>query len=254
MENILACRPASYGPYQNIAFPHLAEIGVKYVEIPVPEPNQVQETRDRLAAHGLSASSTQANLDIHDPEIAEKFNTIAETTRKLGAKRVFVSVRAGELSRSVVYGRLRSVGETCARHDVTIVMETHPDLITNGDLARQTMQGVNHPNVRVNWDTANVYFYNEGIDGIEEMKKCIEYIGAVHLKDTNGGYRTWYFPALGEGIVDFPEVFRLLNARGFYGPFTMELEGIEGENLTEEGAKERVATSVRYLRSIGVLG
>ena len=86
------------------------------------------------------------------------------------------------------------------------------------------------------------------------MNKVINYIGAVHLKDTNGGFREWYFPALGEGVVKFPEIFRILNTRGFYGPWTMELEGIQGETLTEEGAKERVASSVRYLRSIGVLG
>ena len=86
------------------------------------------------------------------------------------------------------------------------------------------------------------------------MRKVIDFVGAVHLKDTSGGYRTWYFPALGEGVVDFPRVYRELNAKGFHGPFTMELEGIDGENLTEEGAKERVATSVRYLRGIGVLG
>lgn len=254
MENILSCRPATYGPHQNIAYDHLAEIGVKYVEMPIPAPDKVDEALKRLERRGLSAATSQGRLDIQNPNIAQEFEQTAQITRQLGARLVFVSVNAGQLKRSEAYARLRAVGEVCARHGVTVVMETHPDMITNGTVARQTMEGVNHPNIRVNWDTANVYYYNEGIDGVEEMNKTIEYISAVHLKDTNGGYREWYFPALGEGVVDFPKVFRTLNARGFYGPFTMELEGIQGENLTEEGAKERVASSVRYLRSIGVLG
>ena len=254
MENILACRPGSYGKHGHVAYAHLAEIGVKYIEAGIPAEDQIPATLESLAKHGISVSSAQANLDIKNENIARDFAKTCALTKKMGAAKIFVSVHAGDMDRSVVYARLRAVGETCARHNVTVMMETHPDLITNGDVARQTMEGVNHPNIRVNWDTANVYFYNQGIDGVEEMKKVIDYIGGVHLKDTNGGYRTWYFPALGEGVVNFGEVFRVLNAKGFYGPFTMELEGIEGENLTEEGAKERVANSVRHLRSLGLLG
>ncbi|MBT3268534.1 sugar phosphate isomerase/epimerase [Candidatus Poribacteria bacterium] len=254
MQNLLACRPASYRQYENLAFAHLAEIGVKHVEVAIPAVDEIPGTLDALKQHGITVSSTQADLNIHNPNIARDFAAVAEGTRKMGAKHIFVSVKADDMDRTTAYGRLRAVGETCARHDVTVVMETHPDLITNGDVARRTMEGVDHPNIRVNWDTANVYYYNEGIDGVEEMRKVIDFIGAVHLKDTSGGFKTWYFPALGEGVVDFPRVYRELNAKGFYGPFTMELEGIEGENLTEEGAKERVATSVRYLRGIGVLG
>lgn len=254
MENLLACRPGSYGRHSHIAYAHLAELGVKHVEIGIPPEDQIPQTMERLAQYGLAVSSVQASLDIQNPSVVQSFAKTCELAKKMGASKVFVSVHAGEMDRSVVYARLRAVGETCARYDVTVIMETHPDLVTNGDVARQTMEGVNHPNIRINWDTANIYFYNQGVDGIEEMKKVVDYIAGVHLKDTNGGYRTWYFPALGEGIVNFAEVFRILNARGFYGPFTMELEGIQGENLTEEGAKERVAKSVRYLRNLGLLG
>lgn len=254
MPNILSCRPGSYRQHQNIAYSHLAEIGVGYVEIGIPSPDKIDATLEELKVHGLAVASTQANLEIKNPNIARDFAETAQLTKRMGADRIFVSVHAGDLDRSVVYNRLKAVGETCARHNVTVIMETHPDLITNGDVARATMESVNHPNIRVNWDTANVYFYNQGIDGVAEMMKVIDYIGGVHLKDTNGGYRTWYFPALGEGVVNFAEVFRQLNTRGFTGPFTMELEGIEGENLTVEGAKERVASSVRHLRSLGVLG
>ena len=44
-----------------------------------------------------------------------------------------------------------------------------------------------------------------------------------------------------------------MNEAGFYGPFTMELEGVEGENLDEAGAKARVADSLQHLKDIGIL-
>ncbi len=115
------------------------------------------------------------------------------------------------------------------------------------------MEHVAHPNVRVNWDTANVHYYNEGIDEIAELRKTLEFVGGVHLKDTNGGFHAWHFPVLGQGVVDYVAVFRILNEAGFHGPFTLELEGIEGVELDEEGSKAQVADSVAYLRRIGVV-
>ena len=40
--------------------------------------------------------------------------------------------------------------------------------------------------------------------------------------------------------------------RGFSGPFTFELEGIEGESLTEAETQARVARSLDHLRRLGV--
>jgi inosose dehydratase len=111
--------------------------------------------------------------------------------------------------------------------------------------------------VRVNFDTANIYYYNEGIDGITELKKILDYVEAVHLKETNGGFKTWYFPTYGDekGIVKFGEVFRLLNGRGFNGPFTMEIEGCQGdaEKRDADAYVKRVTDSVQYLRKLGVV-
>ena len=247
MKNILSCKPGSYGKYISTAYEHLAKIGVTHVEIGVPSDEVVKE----LDSYGLSIASIAAACDIKNTNIGEDFNATAESTAKVGASRIFVSVHRGEMEAELAYQRLREVGDAAEKHGVIVIMETHPDMITNGDVALQTMKGVDHPNIRVNFDTANIYYYNEGIDGIEEMKKVLDYIEGVHLKDTNGKLRTWHFPTLGEGIVDFGEVLRLLNGRGFHGPFTMEMEGIQGENLTLEQTHERMEKSVEHLRSLG---
>ena len=51
----------------------------------------------------------------------------------------------------------------------------------------------------------------------------------------------------------FKAVFELLNSRGFEGPFTMELEGIEGENIDRVGILKRVEDSFQYLKNLGVI-
>ncbi|MSR64760.1 MAG: sugar phosphate isomerase/epimerase [Verrucomicrobiae bacterium] len=271
MKNILACRPGSYGKYHETAFAHLQKIGVKCVEIGVPKPDEIKKTLDELGRYCLRATSLQGSFDVTDVQCVAKLKPQIAATVEMGAKFLFLSVKRGELDKAAAYARLREAGEIGALYGVTIVMETHPDMITNADVAIETMRGVNHNNVRVNFDTANIHYYNEGVDGVAELKKVlgiisphpsspsrgeekgegVNYVGALHLKETNGKFKTWFFPAFGEGIVNFKEVFRLLNERKFYGPFTMEIEGVQGENLTREQTEERVAKSVEHLRKLG---
>ena len=254
MPNLIACRILSYGNFMDRGWSHLPEIGIRHVEIPVPPPIYREAVRKHLRDHGVQASSLQALVDISRTDAAELMKPQLETCASYGAKICFVSVKAGDNPLDVVYERLRAIGDVAARLGVVVAMETHPDLMSNGEVARRTIEAVNHPNVRVNFDTANVYYYNENIDGVAELKKVADLVTAIHLKDTSGGYKEWNFPTLGEGVVDFPAVFKLMAERGFTGPYTMELEGVHGVELDEPGQLKMVADSLAYLRKIGAAG
>jgi sugar phosphate isomerase/epimerase len=251
MKNIIACRILSYGKYQDRGWSHLPEIGIRNVEVAVPAPAEESELRRKLADHGLTVTSLIAKCDIAQALAVEAMRPQLEACERFGAGICFLSIKAGETDRAVVWQRLREIGEAAARHRVTVAIETHPDLAMNGDIARATIESVDHPSIRINFDTANIYFYNQNTSAVAELKRVIDYVAAVHLKDTPGGYQEWTFPALGTGVVDFPEVFRLLHARGFYGPFTMELEGTKGIERTEQEQLDYVRQSAEYLRRIG---
>lgn len=253
MSNLIACRIASYGKFQDRAWSHLPTIGLHHVEMPVPDPGEIDAARKRLADHGLQASSLQGKCQIAKPDVADDMRTQLYACSELGAKILFLSVKKGDTPEADVWERMREIGDLARSEGVTVVMETHPDLVTNGEVGRATMQAINHPNIRINYDTANVYYYNEGIDSVAELTKVIDYVAAVHLKETNGGYKTWHFPGIGQGIVNFPEIFRVLGARGFTGPYTLEIEGIEGVEWDEAAALAAVADSVTYLRRIGAM-
>lgn len=253
MANIIACNLGSYRQFREIAYSHLAEIGLTQVEIGAPSADSVDAVRAELNAHGLTATSLLGSCDVQSETVVEDFQTTLDIADKMDVKIIFVSVHAGDADRNTVYDRLRAIGEHAAPLGVKVCLETHPDMAHNGDIALETMNAVAHPNICVNFDTGNVYYYNHNVTAVAEVQKILAHVGAVHLKDTNGGYRTWHFPTLGEGVVDFKTVFQTLNDVGFYGPFTMELEGIEGENLDEASVKARVADSLQYLKDIGVI-
>jgi len=248
--NILSCNLGSYRGHLDAAYEHLPTIGVKHVEFGLPGADDIPALMARLQSHGLAATTVIAGADIAGDGYADEWESICARATALGVKVVFTSVLAGENPREAVYARLRAAGDVAAKHGIRIAMETHPDLMTNGTVATETLAAVDHPNVGMNFDTANILYYNEGTTTVAELEKVAPHVVSVHLKDSAGLYKAWNFPTLGQGIVDFPRVFETLNGIGFYGPFTMELEGIEGQRFTAEEACADVAASVAYLRSI----
>lgn len=253
MPHLIACQLGSYGKYVDRAWSHLPTIGIQNVEIDVPAANEIADMHSRLADHGLAVSSMHGIVDIASEQVVESMRPQFDMCTQFGTHYMFVSVQAGDVPRDVVWQRLRDIGAVAGEHDVTVVMETHPDLITNAAVALQTMREVDHPNVRINFDTANIYYYNENVTASGELAKVIGYVGSLHLKDTAGGLHEWNFPTLGQGVVDFTSVFALLDDAGFTGPCTMELEGAKGLERTQSEQLAHVADSAAFLRSLGVM-
>ena len=134
---------------------------------------------------------------------------------------------------------------------MTIALETHPDLGTNGDVHVETMKRINHPNIRINFDTGNITFYNHNTDAAAELKKCIGYVATAEFKDHNGEYKTWNFPTLGKGVVDIPGVVEALKKHGYTGPITIEIEGVGGVKRSNDEIKQGIAVSAVHVRSLG---
>lgn len=248
--NQISVNLGSYGRYREGALDHLRSIGIRNVEIGVPAPDRAEAVARQLEEHGLTASTMIAPCDLQKE--ANSFEPAVRTARDLGVPILFISAKAGEMPRPEAYARLRERAQIAESYGVTLSLETHPDLAQNATIARETIAAVGQPSLGWNLDTANLYYYNHGVNAVEQCRQGLDLIRSVHLKDTNGGYETWHFPALGDGVVDFAGVFRLLNERGFYGPFTFELEGIKGESLTEAETQARVKRSLDHLKQIGV--
>ncbi len=253
MAKVIACRIFSYGKHQERAWTHLPEIGIRNVEMPAPPPAEWDDAKRKLKDHGLRATSLQSLCDLTKPDAVEVMRPQLEACAAFESDICFLSAKPGETPLPVIWERLRAMGDVAAQHGVTIVLETHPPLITNGDLGRETIQAIDHPNVRINFDTGNIHFYNKDMTALEELGKVADLTAAVHLKDHTGTFEEWSFPVLGQGVVDFPGIFRLLDERGIDGPCTMELEGTKGQEFTETEQCDYVAASVAYLRSLGVL-
>jgi L-ribulose-5-phosphate 3-epimerase len=251
LTNPLAVRIMNYGKVQDDAWTHLPSLGVHYIFLNIPVPDQIPAFQQRLAKSKLHPLVFRGDADLgRDSSVKDLISQIA-VCEKMGVKYLFLSPKHSGVSKQVAYERLRKVGDAAEKKGVIVVLETHPDLCANTVAQRETMKAVNHPNVRLNYDTGNISYYNKGGDALNELKKVIEFVATVELKDHSGKYMAWEFPTLGKGVVDFPGILKFLEERHFDGPITIEVEGVQGQEMTQTELKQCIADSVKYIQSLG---
>lgn len=247
----LACRLSSYGKFEDTAWAHLPSLGVTHLFLNVPAPDEIDRVQARLAQHSLTPLVLRGNADLSDASSVDALAVQLAACEKMGVRYLFLSPKHATAPKETACGHLRAAGDIAKAHGVTIALETHPDLGTNGEVHLETMKAIAHPNVRVNFDTGNITYYNRDRNAVDELRKVIDYVATVELKDHNGGFETWTFPPLGKGVVDFKGVFEALDAHGYAGPVTLEFEGTKGVELDEAQTKQAIAESVAYLRTLG---
>jgi inosose dehydratase len=216
-----------------------------------------QKFCDHLAAHGVKVSGCNVGgADIRTVEGVELTERrIRFAARWFGVNTVVSGAGqpADAQERVRVLEHLRRIGDAAGSLGITVALETHKGPTQNADAMLRLMDELDHPQVRLNFDTGNIVYYNQGADVIAELERVKHLVRNVHVKDCRGGFEEWYFPAVGDGgAVDFRRVRETLDSVGFRGPYTVEIEGILGEPEPGlEGRQERVARSAAHLRACG---
>jgi inosose dehydratase len=239
--------------------PHLplervAQLGIGGIELVWNDQTTAAAVRAAVGAAGLLVTSVSASGALGDSDLCARLERQAEAAAQVGAGYLFVSMHAGEMAREEAYARLRQAGDVVGRYQVFLALETHPDLCQNASDMRRTMAAVDHPWVGVNFDTGNIYYYNEAADAVAEAKAAAVHVRGVHLKDTMGGFHDGEFPEIGAGIVDFAAIGRALDEAGYAGPYCMELEGAGFDPRRPDELAAKVARCVAHVRSAGLVG
>jgi L-ribulose-5-phosphate 3-epimerase len=277
MKRIISCFTNSYGPAGvRAAAEHIRAAGIEHLEMAlrghnfgglvIPESavitekdddRTVEEFQALLDRHGVHISGCNVGgADIRTAEgLALTGRRIRFAARWFG---VGICVTGAgqptdDVERRTIIANLKSLGDTARESGITLALETHKGPTQNASAMLALMEEVGHPNVRLNFDTGNIAYYNRGADPCDELERVKHLVRNVHLKDNRGGYEDWYFPALGDGgSVDFVRIREILDGVGFVGPYTIELEGIGGEPEPGlETRQDRIARSVRHLRACG---
>jgi sugar phosphate isomerase/epimerase len=160
-------------------------------------------------------------------ERLERLKWALERTRALGLRDL--TLHAGFIpepndpGRKAMLDTLAKAGQLAAEAGITLAFETGQE---TADLLRRTLNELKAPNLKVNFDPANMLLYDMG-DPIRAVEILGPDIRSVHVKDAR---RTkvlgeWGEEVpLGEGEVNIPRFLRALESAGYAGPLIVERE------------------------------
>src|SRR5438874_1927252 len=180
------------------------------------------------------------------PERLERFEWGLRRTQELGLSDIMLHAgfipEAGDPGRRPFLDTLAQVADLARRAGVTVAFETGQE---SAALLRRTLDELRAPNLKVNFDPANMLLYDKD-DPIGAVELLAPDIRSVHVKDANRPTRkgAWGEEVpLGRGQTNTREFVRALKRVGYRGPLC-----IEREVGTQEERFEDIEHGVRLLR------
>lgn len=199
----------------------------------------------------------------------------------LGAKAFFLCIiPSPSLKRAEAYARaVESYSPVCAaaaEFGASLAIEGYPgssphlpSLCCTPETCRSFIKDVGGKGIGFNYDPSHLI--RLGVDHIRFLKEFLPYVRHVHAKDTEidseavyeyGLYQpgifakahgfgefVWRYTLPGQGVARWHEIFRALQANGYRGMVSVELED-EYFNGSEAGEKAGLQHSLAFLRGV----
>ncbi|MEW6357482.1 MAG: sugar phosphate isomerase/epimerase [Planctomycetota bacterium] len=246
---------------------HIAAAGITQIALyfrPEKMPCQLETITDAdakamkgtLAGHGLTAIAagggssvmTQEGLDLLLKKLdgAAKLGVHVFDTGSLSTKDKDAETIKRETA--IFCKNMAKAGDAAAERGIAICLETHGGLTGTVPSSLALMKRLNHPNVKIGYDPANIDFY-EGASPVDRLDDLVPYIGHVHAKDHVGGKDCRDFPNVGKGDVPYAEIIPALRKGGYKGHISIERAPGEtpGERLAS--LKEAHAFLIRLIHA-----
>ncbi len=179
-------------------------------------------------------------------ERLERFQWALDRTKALGLSDLMLHAgfipEPRDPDRKPFLDTLSKVSDLAKRKEVTIAFETGQE---TADLLRLTLNELKCPNLKVNFDPANMLLYDKG-DPLRAVEILGPDIRSVHVKDANRptvrGNWGEEVP-LGKGQVNIRQFVKTLHKVGYRGPLCIEREvGDQAQRV------EDINDGVRFLK------
>ena len=180
------------------------------------------------------------------PERLQRLEWALERTLALGLSDL--TLHAGFLpepddpERSALLDTLTKAADLAQKSGITLAFETGQE---TAELLRTTLDELQSPNIKINFDPANMLLYDMG-DPIRAVELLGPSIRSVHVKDARrpGTKGRWGEEVpIGDGEVDIRRFIKALKSVGYQGPLVVERE--VGD---QAGRLRDVARGLNFLR------
>jgi L-ribulose-5-phosphate 3-epimerase len=180
------------------------------------------------------------------PERLERFKWGLRRTKELGLTDIMLHAgfipAVGDAARKPFLDTLAQVSDLAARDGITVAFETGQE---SASLLRTTLDELKSPNLKVNFDPANMLLYDMD-DPLKVLDLLAPDIRSVHVKDANRPTvkGTWGEEVpLGRGQTNTRAFVRALRKVGYRGPLCIEREAGNQQERFQD-----IEHGVRFLR------
>jgi L-ribulose-5-phosphate 3-epimerase len=267
LKNRLAGDTNSYHTYSlDEALEGIAAAGYKFVELTavhgwsehVPldaDARTLGRIQRKLNQLALVPVSLSGHSDLTTKEGLEKGLLALDLCERMGIDLMNTSIgghSSHDESESAFMGNIGALADAAAERDIMIGIEIHGDITSSGRKAIPIINKIGRPNVRINYDTANIEFYDGGTKAEDDLPETVPFLVHLHAKDHIGGARQWNFPAPGEGQINWRKLMDILEKGGYTGPISVEIEFAEGPWPPLEEVNRAMKSAYQHLTSLGL--
>ena len=212
----------------------------------VPEfanPDAIAKTLQKMADHGLMFVDLGSSAAMHLPPGEEREKNLKEAKQFIDLARhlkcPFIRVFPNQLPKErdrqeslrLIIEGLKELGEYASTRNVSILLESHGELIYKNDLLT-VMQGVANPHVALVWDICNMWVVTK--EPPEEVYALLKpYIRHTHIKDMQLVNGKEEYVLLGTGMVPIFKAIDILFKDNYAGYYSFEWEKLWHPEIPE---------------------
>ena len=208
---------------------------------------------------GISIVNLGASSNLHYPAGAERTKSIEEAKQFIDLAnaldcpyiRVFPNNLPKEQEKQatldLIKDGLRVLGDYAKGSGVTVLMETHGDVVYSADILN-IMQDLNHPQTGLVWDIINMWVVTKETP-VQVYPKLKPYIRHTHMKDCKMIDGKIKYTFVGRGESPIFQAIDLLRNGGYEGYYSFEWEKLWHPDLEEpEVAFKAYVSAMRYIK------
>jgi sugar phosphate isomerase/epimerase len=200
-------------------------------------------TLSRMKEKGLRFVNLGASANLHIIDAAERQKNVDEAKRFIDLAqqincpyiRVFPNNFPKEQDRNattdIIIKNLLELGEYASGSNVSVLMETHGDLVKSEDIEK-IMLSAKHTHTGLVWDVTNMWSITKEPPTVvyEKLKK---YIKHTHIKDAKITDGKIVYTLMGQGEVPIFEAIDALVKGGYKGYYSFEWEKLWHPEILE---------------------
>jgi inosose dehydratase len=154
--------------------------------------------------------------------------------------------------RPQLYDKHRRAADRAAGHGLVLAFDTLPGLCGDARGMLRTIQDLQHPAIRLNFDTGRYLQQNPWSSGEVGLQRVIGHLASLRLTNFTIGVEPQEFPPLGQGgDVDCSRTLQILRGLEFSGPCTIAFQPATRRSPTASDCEAWLEQSVRHLRGCG---